>query len=293
MSVLDKRKSQHLLTIWIFALKPYKPLLSGQEVVTLELFPQFRRVFVQCSFAIQVSLGQWKRPGALFLCLMLPCHIWVKESVHDWRPHPIFPSRAPSLSSPLCQLILPQDRPPSQWLSGWLLSSEASCPRWHELMIAAQASQPSLIHYVSQPGLHRFWHSLSSTEEPRSQTSLFTPLSPPLALLRHPADGGQGRRPFAECHHYLTLGWAVNVELFKRRRYLTPGGCRRPFLTQLAQKAKSQHFCCPSKGSNCPQKSSVIQLIKDEGGSVCLSSSMREAVNPLFPSAHRSMEMLF
>lgn len=27
------------------------------------------------------------------------------------------------------------------------------------------------------------------------------------------------------------------------------------FLTQLAQKAKRQHFCCPSKGSNCPHKS--------------------------------------
>lgn len=258
ISVPDKWKSQNLLTIWIFAVKPYKSLLGGQEVVTLELFLQFSWVFVphhspggSFSYAIKVTHVQWKRHGAVFLCPMLPCHICVTESVHDWWPHPIFPS----LSSPPCQLILPQDRPPSQWLPGWLLSSEASCPGWHELMIAAQASQPSLIHYVSQPGLHRFWHSLRGTERRCSQTTLFTPLSPPLALLQHPADGGQGRSPFAKCHHYLTLGCAVNVGLFQHRSYLTLGGCRLPYLTQLTQKAKRQYFCCPSKGSNCPEKS--------------------------------------
>lgn len=174
-----------------------------------------------------------------------------KVSASDWLPHPIFQSRAPSLSSPLCQLILPQDRPPSQCLPGWLLSSEASCPRWHELMIGAQASQPSLIHYVSQPGPHRFWHSLHGTEQRRSQITLFTP--PPVPWLccgtQHVVDKVEGHK------QNLALGCAVTVGFFKHRSYPTPDICRHAFLTQLAHKAKRQQFCCPSKDSNCPHKS--------------------------------------
>lgn len=148
---------------------------------------------------------------------MLTCHICVKESVHIWltATSNLSVPRGVSLSSPLSQLILPQDWPPSQCLPGWLLSSNASCPRWHELMIAAQALQPSLIHYVSQPGLHRFWHSLHGTEQRHSQISLFTPLSHPLAPLRCAACGGQGRRPWAKCHRYLT--WGCAARFFKHR----------------------------------------------------------------------------
>lgn len=186
---------------------------------------------------------------------MLTCHICVKESVHIWltaKSNLSVPCGV-SLSSPLSQLSLPQDWPPPQCgFPGWLLSSNASCPGWHELMIAAQASQPSLIHYVSQPGLHRFWHSLHGTEQRHSQISLFTPLSHPLAQLRRTAYGGQGRRPWAKCHRYLT--WGCTALYFKHRSCPTPDGCRQAFLAQIAQKAKRQHFCCPSKGSYCPQK---------------------------------------
>lgn len=186
---------------------------------------------------------------------MLTCHICVKESVHIWltATSNLSVPRGESLSSPLSQLILPQDWPPSPCgFPGWLLSSNASCPGWHELMIAAQASQPSLIHYVSQPGLHRFWHSLHGTEQRHSQISLFTPLLHPLAPLRRTACGGQGRRPWAKCHRYLT--WGCAAPFFKHRSCPTPDGCRQAFLAQTAQKAKRQHFCCPSKGSRCPQK---------------------------------------
>lgn len=37
----------------------------------------------------------------------------------------------------------------------------------------------------------------------------------------------------------------------------------------------------------------VIQLIKDESGSVCLSTSIREAMNPLFPSAPGSIRFQY
>lgn len=87
---------------------------------------------------------------------------------------------------PLSCLILPQDQPPSPCLPWCLLSSSASCPGWHELMITAQASQSRLIHYTFLAGLqqvlHCFWHlmhstlprlSTANTSNPPSHPSLF------------------------------------------------------------------------------------------------------------------------
>lgn len=140
--------------------------------------------------------GQWR--GVVFLLARkdasLPYLCKNKKVPTCGRlPHPIFQSATLFLCSPVCQLILPQDRPPSQCLPRWLLGSNTSCPGWYELMIAARASQPSLIHYVTQAGLLRF---LTLTAQHRAPPFADNPSDPPtlhpLAVLQHTAYGGQG-----------------------------------------------------------------------------------------------------
>lgn len=92
----------------------------------------------------------------------------------------------PSLSFPLhllCCLILPKDQPPSQCLPRWLLSSGECCPRWHELMITAEASQTRHIHYITQTGLLQIPRFLThSTVLHLPQLTLFTLFSHPPCL---------------------------------------------------------------------------------------------------------------
>lgn len=95
----------------------------------------------------------------------------------------------PSLLPPSC-LILPQDQPPSPCLPWWLLSSSASCPGWHELMITAEASQSRLIHYIFLAGLqqvlHCFWHLMHGTLPRLSTANTSNPPShPPLFAAFH------------------------------------------------------------------------------------------------------------
>lgn len=54
-------------------------------------------------------------------------------------------------------------------------------------------------------------------------------------------------------------------------------------MTQLAQKAKKGNISAVHQKAAIVLRNhrGVIQLIKDEGGFVCLSTSIREAVNPL------------
>lgn len=62
-------------------------------------------------------------------------------------------------------------------------------------MIAARASQPRIIHYVTQAGLHRFLALTAQHRAPPFPDNPSDPPTPtlhPLAGLRHTAYGGQG-----------------------------------------------------------------------------------------------------
>lgn len=195
-----------------------------------------------------VVRGQWQWPGAVFFCLMLTCHICPKESVHIWL------TAASNLSVPCAVPILSTVSLSSHGFGLHLSVSQggsSSQVTWINDSSTGFTAQPHPLHKPARSAPFLTLTAQHRTEQRRSQITPLTSLSHPLALLRHKAYGGHSRMSPLFNLRLCSERWILLAQKLPESRWLQ--ACF-PDPTCTESK-KRQYFCCPSKGSNCPQKS--------------------------------------